>query len=140
MASTHSLLSKMLGHLVNPSASPSFSFCPLINESKCDALEALASGSSVPVVAYNALAWNRTHYFNLPVPTSSVQGNSTIQENVGNSEQCWMDTARQLILRCIPTKIEAATSTLFLQVRVSIFDELIPVRTTASNGICYFRH
>ncbi len=45
------------------------------NNSICDPLKALASGRSVPIVAYNHLAWQRKHYFRLPVPTNDIQGN-----------------------------------------------------------------
>ena len=54
---------------------PTFEYCQFLNVSVCTPLAALASGQSVPVVAYNPIAWDRTEYFRLPVPIFNVEGN-----------------------------------------------------------------
>eukprot|EP01121_Diplochlamys_sp_Union-15-3_P011954 TRINITY_DN3519_c0_g1_i4.p1 TRINITY_DN3519_c0_g1~~TRINITY_DN3519_c0_g1_i4.p1 ORF type:complete len:964 (+),score=220.79 TRINITY_DN3519_c0_g1_i4:163-2892(+) len=57
-------------------AGPSFSFCPLLNESICPALDALSSlapGQVIPVVAYNSLSWARVEVLRLPVPAGNFR-------------------------------------------------------------------
>jgi len=51
---------------------PQFQTCKLLNISVCDATNILASGYSVPVVAYNPLAWSRISNFRIPVPRPNV--------------------------------------------------------------------
>ncbi|KAL6067304.1 carbohydrate binding [Balamuthia mandrillaris] len=49
---------------------PALSYCAQLNQSVCDPLtKALAAGRIVPMVITNPLAWQRTEYFRLPVPT-----------------------------------------------------------------------
>jgi hypothetical protein len=51
-----------------------FTFCPLLNESNCAAMDAITEGLSVPIVVYNPLAWERVEWVRLPVAVPSVQG------------------------------------------------------------------
>jgi len=68
------MFSQIVGTLVSDKAGPSFTFCPLLNESICPATTtAVNSGQNViPVVVYNPLAWGVTDFVKVPVTTSTV--------------------------------------------------------------------
>lgn len=73
-------------------AVPAFAYCQHLNVSICDPLKAVATGS-VPVVAFNPLAWDRVEYFRLPVPTPNVEGthnpNNLPQKQTPFSRSYW---------------------------------------------------
>eukprot|EP01088_Endostelium_zonatum_P015287 TRINITY_DN367_c0_g1_i1.p1 TRINITY_DN367_c0_g1~~TRINITY_DN367_c0_g1_i1.p1 ORF type:complete len:994 (-),score=215.51 TRINITY_DN367_c0_g1_i1:47-2986(-) len=66
------VLGKLFKRKSSSAAVPQFQTCKLLNISVCHATNNLASGLSVPVVAYNPLAWNRVSNFRIPVPRRDV--------------------------------------------------------------------
>jgi len=81
---TGALLSKATGD------APALTFCPLLNESKCDALadlDKLKAGEYIPIVLYNTLAWNRDTTVRVPVGSGSYKvsnGTKTVPSEVHN--------------------------------------------------------
>ncbi|KAF2071815.1 hypothetical protein CYY_006876 [Polysphondylium violaceum] len=81
-------LNKVIGQLLvskpgggsNANIVPSFTFCPLINQSICPSTDVLSSGVSVPVVFYNSLSWTRTDHVVIPIPIANV----VVSDNSGN--------------------------------------------------------
>ncbi|KAM9956542.1 hypothetical protein ACTFIR_003260 [Dictyostelium discoideum] len=75
------------GNSKSASATPTISFCPLLNQSICPATDPLSSGTSVPVLIYNSLSWTRNEPVRIPIPianvtvTSSSNGSITSQVN-----------------------------------------------------------
>jgi hypothetical protein len=69
-----------LAHLTSRDHLPKFTFCPLINESLCPAMDALSQGDSVPIVIYNPIGWRRYDFVKLPIPISSVEGTDYIHQ------------------------------------------------------------
>jgi len=84
-------LNKVIGQLLvnkpggggsNTNVVPSFTFCPLLNQSICPSTDVLSSGISVPVVFYNSLSWTRSDHIAIPVPISNV----VVSDNSGTLE------------------------------------------------------
>eukprot|EP00026_Physarum_polycephalum_P013965 Phypoly_transcript_14428.p1 GENE.Phypoly_transcript_14428~~Phypoly_transcript_14428.p1 ORF type:complete len:191 (+),score=29.13 Phypoly_transcript_14428:237-809(+) len=64
------MFSEIYGNIIASKAPPTFSFCPLLNESICPSTS--VSSGVIPVVVYNPLAWPITDYVKFPTNTSSV--------------------------------------------------------------------
>jgi lysosomal alpha-mannosidase len=64
-ANAFSMFSQIYGTLIASKAPPTFSFCPLLNESICPATQ--VNSGNIPVVVYNPLAWTVSDYVNIPI-------------------------------------------------------------------------
>jgi len=68
---------------------PTFTQCPLLNESVCDATASLASGDAVVVVAYNPIHRPRAAVLRIPVPSS---GFTVLDSAASNCPHRWWRT------------------------------------------------
>jgi lysosomal alpha-mannosidase len=66
----YEMFSQIYGTLIASKAPPSFSFCPLLNESICPSTQ--VSSGVIPVVVYNPLAWANSDYVKIPTTVSQV--------------------------------------------------------------------
>jgi lysosomal alpha-mannosidase len=64
------MFNQIYGQMIATKAPPTFTFCPLLNQSICPAT--LAPSGVIPIVIYNPLSWANTDYVRLPINVSSI--------------------------------------------------------------------
>jgi hypothetical protein len=74
------VIADTLAQITSKGQASKFTFCPLINESLCPAMDALSQGDAVPIVIYNSIGWQRFDHVKVPIPISGVEGTHYIQQ------------------------------------------------------------
>jgi hypothetical protein len=85
----------MIGKMIDTKKAglPTFMDCPYLNVSVCAPLVLLAKRQSIPIIAYNPIAWHRTQFVSLPSPISNVEVINSQGQKVPIQVEANMDVA-----------------------------------------------